>query len=117
MKRVAIPIIHGKLSQYFGQCSHYQIFEINGNQITRSELEVPPFSNLSQLPEWASQQGITDIIAYKIDHRIISRFINNKINLFVGVGFDSPQALIDDYLNGRLKSDEKIIREITESIL
>ena len=78
-------------------------------------MEIPPFHELTKLPDWATQQGITDIIAYKIDNRIISQFIKNKINLFVGVRFDTPQALIDDYLNGRLKSDEKIIREITES--
>jgi predicted Fe-Mo cluster-binding NifX family protein len=117
MKRVAIPIVQGKLSQYFGQCSHYLIFDIDGKKISSTELEVPPLHDLIGIPGWAAQQGITDIIAYKIDSRIISRFINNKINLFVGVRFDTPLALIDDFINGRLKSDEKIIREITETVL
>ena len=115
MKRIAIPIIDGKLSPFFGQCSHYQIFEINGKHISQKIMEIPLGIDVMKLPEWASLQGITDIIAFRIDQRILSRFINNKINLFVGVPMDSPQALIEDYLNGKLTSDEKIIREITKA--
>ncbi|MBN1822098.1 MAG: hypothetical protein JW833_15365 [Prolixibacteraceae bacterium] len=116
MKRVAIPIVDGKLSRYFGQCSHYLVFEIESKNISEKIIEIPAFDDLTNLPEWAAGQGITDIIAYKVDQRIISKFISNKINLFVGVPFDTPQTLIENYLSGRLKSDEKIIKEITESI-
>ncbi|NQU88595.1 MAG: hypothetical protein HQ541_22850 [Mariniphaga sp.] len=116
MKKIAIPVIEGKLSQYFGQCSHYLIYEIEGDEIVKTELEIPVSYDLSEIPEWAAKQGITDIITYKIDQQIISKFINNKINLFIGVPFDTPQNLIDDYLNGRLISDEKIIKEITELV-
>lgn len=116
MKRIAIPVFEGKLSQQFGQCSHFLVYEIGGNSMKHSELKLPFFDDLSELPDWTARQGITDIIAHKIDQRIISRFISNKINLFIGVRFDTPQVLIEDYINGRLTSDGKIIREITESI-
>ena len=116
MKKVAIPVIEGQLSQYFGQCSHYLVYEIEGNHIIFKQLEVPFFDDLTDLADWAARQGITDIIAYKIDQRIISRFISNKINLFLGVRSDTPQALIEDYLNGRLKSDGRIIKEITDTV-
>lgn len=113
MKRVAIPVIEGKLSEFFGQCSHYEVFEIEGKRITSTALEVPPYHDITKLPEWAAQQGITDVIAFKVDKRIIASFTNNKINLYIGVKSNSPDILIEDYLNGRLKSDEKIIKEIT----
>ncbi len=114
MKRIAIPVNDNILSEYFGQCSHYEIFEIEGEKITHNKVGYPPHHDVTRLPEWAAQQGITDVITYKIDNRIISRFINNKINLFIGVPLLSPDILIDDYLNGRLKSDEKIIKEIQD---
>ncbi|VAW20415.1 hypothetical protein MNBD_BACTEROID01-2040 [hydrothermal vent metagenome] len=113
MKRVAIPVVHGKLSEYFGQCSHYEIFEIVGGAVTSSKTEVLSHYDVAGLPDWAAQQGITDIIAYKVDKSIITRFVNNKINLFIGAPVNPPAILIEDYLNGRLKSDERIIREIT----
>ena len=47
--------------------------------------------------------------------KIISLFAANKMNLFVGVKVNSPEKLIDDYRQGKLKSDEKIISEITNN--
>jgi len=113
MKQVAIPVVQGRLSEYFGQCSHYEIFEIKGKKIQSNKIEVPPDKELAKLPVWASQQGITDIIAYKVDKKIISMFSSYKINLFVGIPINTPQNLIEDYVNGILKSDDKIINEIT----
>lgn len=113
MKRVAIPVVEGKLSEHFGQCNYYQIFEIDGNSIIKIETEIPPHHNIEKLPEWATTKKVTDVIAYKIDKSIISLFSNNKINLFIGVRMNTPLGIIDDYMNGNLKSDSRIINEIT----
>jgi predicted Fe-Mo cluster-binding NifX family protein len=113
MKKVAIPVVQGRLSEYFGHCNHYEIFEIEGNEIQSNAIEMPPCKDLTKLPEWAAQQGITDIIVYKVDKRIISLFSRHKINLFVGIAINTPQNLIEDYLSGRLRSDEKIIQKLT----
>jgi predicted Fe-Mo cluster-binding NifX family protein len=112
MKRVAIPVVKGLLSEYFGQCNHYEIFELDGSNVRSEELEVPPKDEITKLPEWAASEGITDIIAYKIDKRIIKMFTSFRINLFVGIPINTPRNLIEDYINGRLKSDEKIISQI-----
>ena len=115
MKRIAIPIVKGKLSEYFGQCSHYKIFDVDSKNIHSDRIEVLLYKDITTLPEWALKQGITDIIAHKVDKKIISLFINKKINLFVGISINTPDMLIEDYINGHLKSDEKIINEITNN--
>jgi len=112
MKRVAVPVVKGQLSEYFGQCNHYEIFEIDEGNVKSEEIEIPPKEDITKLPEWAASEGITDIIAYKIDKRIITLFAPFRINLFVGIPISSPRNLIVDYINGKLKSDEKIISEI-----
>jgi len=112
MKRVAVPVVKGHLSEYFGQCSHYEIYEIDGENVKSEEIEIPPKEDITKLPEWAASEGITDIIAYKINKRIITLFTSFRINLFVGIPINTPRNLIEDYINGRLKSDEKIISEI-----
>ncbi len=114
MKRVAVPVVKGQLSEHFGQCNHYEIFEIDNGNVKSEELEIPPKEDITKLPEWAAGEGITDIIAYKIDKRIITLFTPFRINLFVGIPINSPRNLIDDYINGRLKSDETIISEIMD---
>lgn len=112
MKRVAIPIVNGRLSEYFAQCNHYEIFELDGTIVKSEELEVPPKDEITKLPEWAADKGITDIIVFKIDKQIIKMFASYRINLFVGIPINTSRNLIDDYINGRLKSDEKIILQI-----
>jgi len=114
MKRVAIPIVKDKLSEYFGQCNYYKIYDVDNGNVKNNSSEVPPDQDLMNLPIWAANQGITDVIVHKIDKKIITLFAGKKIDLFVGVDINSPAILIEDYLNGNLKSNERIIKEITE---
>ncbi len=112
MRRVAIPVVKGKLSENFGQCNHYEIFAIDGDVVESEEIEIPPEEDITKLPEWAISKGITDIITYKIDKHIINLFAPLKINLFIGIPIDSPGNLTKDYINGILKSNETIISKI-----
>lgn len=112
MKRVAIPVINGKLSEYFGQCHHFEIFEIEGEKISSSSVEIPSVKDITMLLPWISGRGISDVISHKVDRGIINQFCNYKINLYVGIRMDAPLNIIADYLNGTLKSDKIIISEI-----
>ena len=112
MKRIAIPVVKSRLNEYFGQCDHYEIFDIDEGNVKSEEIVIPPKDDITKLPEWAASEGITDIITYKIDKRIINLFTPFRINLFVGISINTPRNLIDDYINGRLYSNEKIISEI-----
>ncbi len=114
MKRVAIPVVKGKLSENFGQCNHYEIFDIDEGIAKSEEIDIPPEKYITKLPEWVNRKGITDIIAYKIDKSIITLFSAYKINVFVGIPVNTPRNLINEYINGKLKSDEKIISQIIE---
>lgn len=113
MKRVAIPITDNRLSEYFGGCNVYEIFEIENGKIYKSSVEVPSVGVVDDLPFWLEQRGITDVIVNRIKKEIISLFASKKINLFVGIRLDKPEKLIEDYLQGKLESDEDIINEIT----
>ena len=112
MIRIAIPIEKGKLSEFFGQCDHYEIFETDKKLIINKSVEVPSFSDITKLPKWLANKGITDVITFKIDKQIINLFTKYKVNLYVGIKTPSPQEIIEDYLSGRLISDDTIISKI-----
>ena len=112
IKRVAIPVSEGKLSESFSQCNYYEIFEISENNITEKEIKEPYKKDITKLPEWMASKGVSDIIAFKIDKSIIALFSPFRINLFVGIPVNTPCNLIEDYNSGTLKSNEKIISEI-----
>lgn len=112
MRKVAIPVANNELSEHFGTCSYYEVFEIEGEQIKKKTFEIP-FAAYEELPAWLASQGITDVIVYRVKKEIISLFASKKVNLFVGVPLNSTENIIDDYLNGKLESDKNIIKEIT----
>ena len=114
MKRVAIPISNNKLSEYFGRCSYYKIFEIADSYVSEKEFKLPKVKNIEELPAWASKKGITDIITYKIDKKIITLFNKYKINLFVGISIDTPESLINEFISERITSNNKVITEIMD---
>jgi predicted Fe-Mo cluster-binding NifX family protein len=113
MKRVAIPVSNENLSEYFGQCQHYEIFEVDGKAVEKKETIFPSAIGQSDLPAWLKELGITDVITYKVNKQIINLFAAEKVNLFVGIPLNPPRKLLEAWLEGKLESDEKIIGEIT----
>lgn len=117
MKRVAIPIANNKLSEFFGECEQYEIYDVDRKITGIQSAELPSGIAIEELPGWLEKQGVTDVITYKVNPKIIRLFASRKVNLYVGISSDSPQNLIDEYLKGKLESDEKIILELTNSEL
>lgn len=114
MKRVAIPIVNEQLSENFGECNHYEIYEIDKKITDKKTAFLPVGLALADLPGWLKKEGVTDVITYRVNREIINLFASKKVNLFIGIPIKSPEKLIDDYLKGKLESDKYIIAELTK---
>ena len=114
MKRIAIPIVNNKLSENFGECNYYTIFEVEKAIESTKTTLLPNGIEIGELPRWLKGEGITDVITYKINRQIVNLFVAEKINLFLGIPIDTPEKIIDDYMQGKLVSDKRIIAEITK---
>lgn len=115
MKRIAIPIESNKLSQYLGKCKHFEIVEIDENSIKRNLVKVPYFNIKTELTVWLAGLGVTDVIMYKTDYLMLKILQTYKVNLFIGIRTNVPDDLINDYQDGKLCSDGKIISEIIDN--
>jgi predicted Fe-Mo cluster-binding NifX family protein len=113
MRKVAIPISGNRLSEYFGECNHYEVFDIEGGKIQKSSREFRSVADIVELFSWLESMKVTDIIAFRIKKELMTLLASKKINLFVGVPQIEPFELIEAYLNGKLESDKNIINEIT----
>lgn len=111
MAKVAIPVTKNLLSENFGDCSYYAIYEIDNKYVVGITREVPPKKAIKALSKWAEDSGISDVIVHGIDKSYVSYFSGTKINLFVGVNISEPEHLIEEYLNGTLQSNVKNISE------
>ncbi len=114
MRKVAIPISNNRLSEFFGESSFCEVFELDGDKIQRNIVEIPSDTDSKRLAEWVEKQGVTDVIVYKVKKEIIMLFASKKINLFVGIPPNSTKEIVEAYLNGKLESDKNIIEEITK---
>ncbi|HPE76658.1 MAG TPA: NifB/NifX family molybdenum-iron cluster-binding protein [Draconibacterium sp.] len=114
MKRIAIPIVNNKLSENFGECNYYTIFEVGKKINSTKTTLLPDGIDAENLPHWLKGEGITDVITYKINKQIVNLFVAEKINLFLGIPIETPEKIIDDYLQGKLTSDKRIIAELTQ---
>lgn len=88
------------------------VFTIENGIVVSQETKLPPKTQILEMPQWAFDEKISDIITHKIDRTIMNLFHQLHINLFVGVEIKSAQELISDYLNGKTESNKTIINEI-----
>ncbi len=110
MKRIVIPIENNKLSEYFSKCSYYLVAEIYKEHISMKEFKFSEINDNQELVNWLVNIEASDIVAHNIDNEIINALVNTKISLFVGIAINTPEGLIESYLNGNLKSDLQVIK-------
>jgi predicted Fe-Mo cluster-binding NifX family protein len=112
MIKIAIPIFNSMLSNNFEDCSYYLIYGINLGKIQDETIRVNAQDENLKIDEWIAKWKITDVIANGISNHSISYFSETKINLFIGVDINTPDELIEDYLNGTLKSNTRIVANL-----
>jgi len=103
-KKVAVPVVRGELCVHFGQSDLFYIFETTNDEIiSMIELKPPEHAN-GVYPKWLKEQGVTDVITGGIGQKAIDIFLDAGINVFDGAPVKEPEALVLDFLNGRLES-------------
>ena len=113
MQRIALPISGGNLSEQMEHCSQFALYDIRNRKISCEYMDIPAYIKADELPVWLAETGVTDIVIYKADKQTIDKLIKNKINLFIGIKPGNPIEIINDFIEGHLYSDDKIIKEIT----
>lgn len=108
--RIAIPIAGGKLAMHFGHCEQFALVEVDAQEkkITGTELLTPPPHEPGVLPQWLHEQGASMIIAGGMGNRAQQLFAQNDITVVVGASAETPDKLVEAYLDGALQSGENI---------
>lgn len=105
---IAIPVFNNKLDAHFGHCKEFALVKAdpkNKKILSRENIEAPPHQP-GLLPPWLAKLGVNVVIAGGMGHRAKELFSENKIKVLVGAPADSPENLVDHYLNGVLELGE-----------
>jgi predicted Fe-Mo cluster-binding NifX family protein len=102
--KIAIPTNRDQLSQHFGKCDRFTIFEVDENQIVREHNLIPPRHQPGVLPVFLASNGVGMIFACGMGQSAIDHFAKSKIKVITGVQPDSPRVLVEAFLQNRLET-------------
>lgn len=105
MGKVAVPINGTMLSDNFNNCAQILIYDITNKKLVSKLSTLPPQNSIQALNKFTSDMGITDFIVHNIEKSTLTFLADTKINLFVGVEIQPTDTLIEEYLNGTLRSN------------
>jgi ATP-binding protein involved in chromosome partitioning len=108
--RVAIPVTDGKLSAHFGHCEEFALIDADreNRTITATVMHVAPPHEPGLLPRWLAEKGAEMIIAGGMGGRAQGLFQQQNIAVLVGAPSDTPETIVNAYLQGSLETGENV---------
>jgi predicted Fe-Mo cluster-binding NifX family protein len=107
-KHFAIPTIGGQLCPHFGRCDSFAIVETEDNKVINETFVNPPVHEPGSYPRFLASQGVSVIIAGGMGMNAQQLFIQNNIEVCMGVNSDSPTKLVEEYLSAKLTTGENL---------
>ena len=107
-KLFAVPTIEGKLCAHFGHCEKFAIIETENQQVLNIEYVNPPVHQPGTYPRFLAGQGVSTIISGGMGIKAQQLFTQNEIEVFLGINADTPEKLVELYLNDHLESGQNL---------
>jgi|LZCG01.1.fsa_nt_gb predicted Fe-Mo cluster-binding NifX family protein len=103
MRKIAIPIVSERLSAHFGHCEKFGVFHLDGNNIVKEEMLLPPNHAPGVLPDWLAKHGVTDVITGGMGQQAINIFRNNNIQVTLGARESHYREVLKQFMENRLE--------------
>ena len=102
--RIAVPVTEGKLSQHFGHCEAFALYDVDAETrkvVARTTLPAPEHEP-GLLPRWLAENGANTIVAGGMGGRAKDLFAQQGIEVVVGAPPEAPEEIVQRYLAGTL---------------
>ncbi len=107
-KKFAVPTVDGKLCSHFGHCQSFAVIEVENNKIVSEDYLNPPDHEPGSFPRFLSKHGVNIIIAGGMGRRAQDLFMQNNIEVCIGVSQETPSELVYKYLNDDLETGNNL---------
>lgn len=108
--KIAVAAAGTTVSDHFGHCEDFLLFDIADGVITGEERVPNPGHRPGFLPNFLADRGVTVIIAGGMGAGATDVFNQRSVDVIVGVQGDARTA-VEAYLRGELKSTGAICHE------
>jgi predicted Fe-Mo cluster-binding NifX family protein len=110
MIKIAVASEKEMVTEHFGHCLNFNIFEAENDQITKSESIPNPGHKPGFLPNFLKDMGVNVIISGGMGEGAIDIFNEKGIEVILGASGDSKDTA-NAYLKGTLKSTGSVCHE------
>lgn len=110
MIKIAVASENEMVTEHFGHCVNFNIFEVENNQIIKSESIANPGHKPGFLPNFLNDMGVNVIISGGMGSGAIEIFREKNIEVIVGAS-GSAKIVVKEYLQGTLKSTGSVCHE------
>jgi len=108
--KIAVASENGMVTEHFGHCESFSIFEGENNQITKSETIPNPGHKPGFLPNFLNDMGVNVIISGGMGGGAIEIFNEKGIEVITGATGHAKVAA-EQYLQGSLKSTGSVCHD------
>jgi Mrp family chromosome partitioning ATPase/predicted Fe-Mo cluster-binding NifX family protein len=110
MMKIAVASENEMVTEHFGHCANFNIFEVEDNQIVHSQPIPNPGHKPGFLPNFLNDMGVNVIISGGMGGGAIEIFNEKGIEVIVGAS-GNAKAAAEAYLQGLLKSTGSVCHE------
>ncbi len=108
--KIAVASENGMVTEHFGHCESFDIFETENDQIVKSESIANPGHKPGFLPNFLNDMGVNVIISGGMGGGAIDIFNEKNIEVITGANGTS-KAAANSYLQGTLKSTGSVCHQ------
>lgn len=105
--RIAIASEGSNVSNHFGHCENFNIFDISDNRIKEKISIKNPGHKPGFLPRFLNEHDVDVIISGGMGKKAIQIFKKNNIEVITGAS-GNVDDVIENYLKGELKSTKDV---------
>ena len=108
--KIAVASEQDMVTEHFGHCINFNIFEVEGDKIIKFESIMNPGHKPGFLPVFLHEQGVNTIISGGMGGGAVDIFNQKGIEVILGAGGSAKDA-VEKYLKGELKSTGSICHD------
>ncbi|MEA4895728.1 MAG: NifB/NifX family molybdenum-iron cluster-binding protein [Oscillospiraceae bacterium] len=110
MLRIAIAGEGKNVTEHFGHCEVFLVYDVEDGKIVREEALPNPGHKPGFLPNYLADRGVNVIISGGMGGGAVDIFNERKVEVIVGASGDA-KAAVEKYLKGELKTTGSICHE------
>ncbi|MDD1691529.1 MAG: NifB/NifX family molybdenum-iron cluster-binding protein [Methanoregula sp.] len=103
--KVAIAKEGNEVSDHFGHCTEYAVFDIANKKITGRTILQSPGHEPGKLPVFLAGHKVTHVLAGGMGPRAVDLFCQNNIEVFLGVRGEID-TVVRDFMAGKIAQGE-----------